>query len=281
MRTPKRPRRRVRLPAALSLAGMAILAVLVGYVLGQVLLNAVLGRAEEEVPAQAPSGEPAQTPATPSTPTTARVDVMLPSFALYRVQLGAFSNRDNAQNLAADAQARGFPAYVTPGPLYRVVVGYFSSKAASEPLVSRLEKQGYEVYVGATELASGVISLQGDKEYLQALKSVVEGLSAFVRDQAAWWDAYWSHGSGLTEGARKLVEDARGINQEILSVTASAGWTGTQEELASLAQLAVQVAVEIEALAAQRSTQHLVMGGSAFVELVEKLNAFCMSLAEH
>lgn len=67
---------------------------------------------------------------------------------LYKVQVGAFSIRANADNLANELRNKGYsPIVVTAGGLYKVQVGAFSIRANAEALVDELESKGYEAII--------------------------------------------------------------------------------------------------------------------------------------
>ncbi|MCF6462999.1 N-acetylmuramoyl-L-alanine amidase [Clostridium sp. Cult1] len=67
---------------------------------------------------------------------------------LYKVQVGAFSIRANADNLANELRNKGYsPIVGTAGGLYKVQVGAFSIRANAEALVDELESKGYEAII--------------------------------------------------------------------------------------------------------------------------------------
>ena len=67
---------------------------------------------------------------------------------LYKVQLGAFSVKANAQKLEKELEAKGYEAYITvKNDMYRVQLGAFSVKANAEKLEAELEAKGYQAYV--------------------------------------------------------------------------------------------------------------------------------------
>ena len=66
----------------------------------------------------------------------------------YTVQVGAFSNRNNALQLSYDLKENGFDAYLEPierlgDKLYRVRVGKFGSKDRAIDLQEKLSDAGY------------------------------------------------------------------------------------------------------------------------------------------
>jgi cell division septation protein DedD len=63
------------------------------------------------------------------------------------VQLGSFASRANADHLAHEVHARGFPVSVSQGSsgrkLYRVRVGPAHDRAAAEELAAKLRAAGH------------------------------------------------------------------------------------------------------------------------------------------
>lgn len=75
-------------------------------------------------------------------------DSELHAKVFYRVQVGAFSVRDNAKNLAKRLkEEEGLPAIITGSGPYRVQVGAFSEKANAQRLSDELKSKGYPVLV--------------------------------------------------------------------------------------------------------------------------------------
>lgn len=78
---------------------------------------------------------------------------------IYRVQVGAFSRKANAERKLQAVQAAGFDAFVVSvdGQLWRVQVGAFVEKANAVKLQAQLQKAGFSGYVttlsGATVAA--------------------------------------------------------------------------------------------------------------------------------
>lgn len=67
---------------------------------------------------------------------------------LYRVQTGAFSQKANADALAAKLKAAGFDTYiVTVGGIYKVQVGAYSVKANADAMAAKLKAAGYENFI--------------------------------------------------------------------------------------------------------------------------------------
>lgn len=70
------------------------------------------------------------------------------SGTLYKVQIGAFSQKANADALAADAKSKGFNAVVQlEGSLYKVQIGAFSDRANADALVVKAKQSGFDAYI--------------------------------------------------------------------------------------------------------------------------------------
>lgn len=84
----------------------------------------------------------------------AATEVVIPTPAvteLYRVQLGAFAVKENAERLLNEAKAIASDAFIVEKDgLYKVQVGAFSVKANAEALANKLKKQGFAVYLTTT-----------------------------------------------------------------------------------------------------------------------------------
>ncbi|HHU60713.1 MAG: SPOR domain-containing protein [Bacillota bacterium] len=77
----------------------------------------------------------------PSIKTDAEISVF------YRVQVGAFSEKVNADNLAKRLKDDGYECLVTPGPPYRVQTGAFSSEGNAKNLMDELKSKGFEAII--------------------------------------------------------------------------------------------------------------------------------------
>lgn len=67
---------------------------------------------------------------------------------LYKVQIGAFKRKDNADNLSFKARARGFDRFVVKeGGLYKVQIGAFSKKKNADNLAKKAKKAGFDVFI--------------------------------------------------------------------------------------------------------------------------------------
>jgi N-acetylmuramoyl-L-alanine amidase len=91
-----------------------------------------------QTPAPAPAPTPTPAPSRPSQPST----------GLYKVQVGAFKNREGAEELAARLTKAGFNEFVySEGGLHKVQAGAFSDRSNADELVTRLKSSGFDAFV--------------------------------------------------------------------------------------------------------------------------------------
>ncbi|AKO93243.1 N-acetylmuramoyl-L-alanine amidase [Priestia filamentosa] len=68
--------------------------------------------------------------------------------SLFKVQIGAFSSRENAERLASEAKTKGFSSFIaTENNLFKVQIGAFSSRENAEALSIRAKNAGFEVTI--------------------------------------------------------------------------------------------------------------------------------------
>lgn len=153
---------------ALALIGLFAVAVLVGYVGGKTFLAPSASTTRPARPAPRPAPPPAQpaptpepvpvpapVPEAPSSPPPAPPQPAPPPVAkppapavVYRVQVGAFLRRENAENRAAQLREDGFDAYISQsGGLFKVQVGAFAERENAVRVAAELRTRGYEVLI--------------------------------------------------------------------------------------------------------------------------------------
>lgn len=92
---------------------------------------------------------------------------------LYRVQVGAYSKKENADNQLKAVKAKGFDAFITQvDGLYKVQVGAYSVKANAEAQLAKVKAAGFDAFIttkAGTAVSTPVVeSLKvGDKVKLQ------------------------------------------------------------------------------------------------------------------
>jgi DedD protein len=114
--------------------------------------DAVVSKPVEERPAPAPVIEtpPARSEAQPAPePKTAVAKPAASTTGMWAVQLGSFSNKENAEKLAADLRKQGYAAFLSQlktssGPLHRVRIGPQKDRESAEAMAARLLKVGHK-----------------------------------------------------------------------------------------------------------------------------------------
>lgn len=66
---------------------------------------------------------------------------------LFKVQVGAFSEKDNAERLAKELKSKGYNVYIYQDKLYKVQVGAFAKRENAEKLGEELRAKGYNTFI--------------------------------------------------------------------------------------------------------------------------------------
>lgn len=95
-----------------------------------------------------PTEQPAQPPPRPAPQPAPAVQPQAPAAEAWTVQVGSFSQADNAQSLLARLKAEGFEAFVSrvatdAGTMHRVRVGPVPERADADRLLTRLRAAGH------------------------------------------------------------------------------------------------------------------------------------------
>lgn len=70
------------------------------------------------------------------------------SKVIYRVQVGAFESKANAENMAKKVKGKGYDTYlVKVGNYYKVQVGAFSNKTYAANMVAKLKSCGFDAFI--------------------------------------------------------------------------------------------------------------------------------------
>ncbi len=103
-------------------------------------------------------------------------EVSSSSDTLYRVQVGAYSKKDNATAMAAKVEKAGFSTYlVQVDSLYKVQVGAFASKENAEKQKETLITKGFDAFV-TTKTGTAVSTAATLKSITEIAKEVIAGL---------------------------------------------------------------------------------------------------------
>jgi hypothetical protein len=165
-----------------------------GYLIGRYFLSSLLDR-----PA---GGEPVTGggPIKPGDSTTATVQIQTKPVTLYRVQIGAFSTAENAQNTAQTAIEKGVGAAVmSPDPLYKVYCGIAGSEEAATKLAKSAEPKlsgsvipkDDNLYVAVTNVASRSFTLTGPKHQVEQIQASFAKADNAIQSLLSFWDSQY------------------------------------------------------------------------------------------
>ena len=98
---------------------------------------------KEPKPTAVQEAQPEETPPKPAPQPAASTTGM------WAVQLGSFSNKENAEKLAADLRKQGYAAFLSQlttdkGPLHRVRIGPQKDRESAEEMAKRLLRAGHK-----------------------------------------------------------------------------------------------------------------------------------------
>lgn len=97
-----------------------------------------------------------------------------PETVLYRVQVGAYSVRENAAAQLKKVMSAGFPTYmVKVDDLYKIQVGAYSVKANAEAMLAKIKKAGFDAFI--TTKAGTAVTEETLKSALEIAKEVIAG----------------------------------------------------------------------------------------------------------
>lgn len=95
------------------------------------------------------------------------------SDVLYRVQVGAYSVRSNADNMLAKIKAKGFDAFITQvDGMYKVQVGAYSVKANADAQLKRIKDAGFDAFIttkSGTQVSSSAPAKKSNAEIAQEI----------------------------------------------------------------------------------------------------------------
>lgn len=98
-----------------------------------------------------------------------------PSGVLYRVQVGAFSQKTNADAVLKKLKAAGFDTYmVQVNGLYKVQVGAYSKKSNADAMAAKLKASGFDTYI-TTKSGTAASAETQKKSVTELAKEVIAG----------------------------------------------------------------------------------------------------------
>lgn len=223
---------------------LAIVFVGSGYLIGKFVLSSLLQRQ--------PSGEPVSGDQTkpPGDSSVITAQISTKPMTLYRVQLGAFSSRENADKTAAQAIQQGVPAGVmSPDPLHKVYCGVTSSKEAATklsenalPKLSGLVAKDDNLYVATMDISANDFSITGAKSIVEELGQAFATIDNAMASLVGFWDSYYL-GQETQVNLASMEQDITAVKDGLAKITPDAG-TKTPHEIAL--QLATDMEIAIK-----------------------------------
>ena len=97
------------------------------------------------------------------------------STTLYRVQVGAYSVKSNADKQLEKVKAAGFDTYmVKVGNLYKIQVGAFSKKANADAMMKKIKAAGFSAFI-TTQQGEPVTTTSAKKSNEEIAREVIQG----------------------------------------------------------------------------------------------------------
>jgi hypothetical protein len=132
------------------------------------------------------------------------------SDVLYRVQVGAYSVRSNADNMLAKIKAKGFDAFITQvDGMYKVQVGAYSVKANADVQLKRIKDAGFDAFIttkSGTQVSSSTPTKKSNAEIAQ---EIYRGTCSDPR-----WST-WGNGDTRKERLKAAGYDYNAVQKEV------------------------------------------------------------------
>jgi hypothetical protein len=226
-----------------------------------------------------PSGPPSVTPE-PVQQVPAKTSISVPSVSLWRVQLGAFNGKEQAEQLAEQTRKKGFPAIVSGTNPHRVLAGVTRTKEAAQNLSQELTKAGYKPYVAEFQYVGGTFTITvADAEYAALFKNGLLTLADAVPMAAEVWDYYYTNRkSDLTTAAAGLATTLSNVRSKMSQATVPADMQTAHAALTIMLEKAAANAEDIKTLAEKGGKDLYVKAGTTYLEILDTLESFLAQL---
>lgn len=140
---------------------------------------------------------------------------------LYRVQMGAFAKKENADTLLKKVKAAGYDAFITTvGELYKVQVGAYKKKGNAEKQAEKLKAAGFEaIIVSSSETTTTAKTETEFKPYTVKVDTAVLRIRKEPSTEAA------IVGSITSGGVYTIVAESAGTGAKAWGkLKSGAGW---------------------------------------------------------
>ena len=131
------------------------------------------------------------------------------SDVLYRVQVGAYSVRSNADNMLTKIKAKGFDAFITQvDGMYKVQVGAYSVKANADAQLKKIKNAGFDAFI-TTKSGTQVSSSTKKKSNAEIAKEIYHGTCSDPR-----WST-WGNGDTRRERLKAAGYNYDDVQKEV------------------------------------------------------------------
>lgn len=265
-----------KVPVTAFFLVLGFVAIFAGYLLGKYVVGTLIGSTKIAVGSKEGASQAEGQDVLPS---GAR-EISLSPITLYRVQLGAFSSRQNAEDLAAKVLLKGYPAHVLGYSPYRVLGGVFGTREAAARAADRLKAAGFEVYVSGMQVGGLAVPLtNAPEDYSLAVEKSLGKIMEAVRLGASAWDEYAVRGQvANAEAARQLAADLKEASAALSAGDAPAAWRDTGAQIQEIISLAASCAEGLVSMADAPSSSGYATVATGYMKLVEGYQD-CLSVA--
>jgi hypothetical protein len=267
--SPRRQLSTKRLPLVAFLAGLALVAVVSGYVLERYILGSFVATKGKAV-----------TPPKEQVATVTKTEITVPGASLWRVQIGSYNSKQQADQAKDAAQKKGFGAFVSGTGPFRVVAGVTKTKDAAQKLSTSLSKAGYKPYVAEYKYNPATYSVTlGDANYVPVFKNGVLSMADAVPAEAGAWDYYYAGKKN------EFVSSATGVSTTLTNVAKKLAGTappkGAESLHASLSTLLEKAAAnsnDMKTFAEKGGKDLYVKAATTYMEVLESFERFMAQL---
>lgn len=129
---------------------------------------------------------------------------------LYRVQVGAYSVKKNADNMLAKIKAAGYDTYmVQVDGLYKVQVGAYSKKSNAENMLAKIKADGFDAFITTKGGQAATVEAPKKKTVDEIAKEIYSGTCSDSR-----WDT-WGNGATRVERLTAAGYDASAVQKAV------------------------------------------------------------------
>ncbi len=206
-----------------------------GYFIGRYFLSSLF----QDKPG---TGEPVSGDPQGGDQTMATVEIATDPLTLYRVQIGAFSSRENADRVVETAVQKGVGAAVmSPDPLYKVYCGIAGSKATAEKMASTAQPKlagnvlgkDDKPYVSALGIPATQFSITGPKTQVETIKAAYDHAGKAVGTLVDFWEAQ-SSGQASSVSLATMKADIAAAKSALAGITPDVALTGAYNSAVTL-----------------------------------------------